>query len=352
MKREDISRAVGDIDTAYIEEAAEEPHHSRRPWVKWALPLAACFLLICAAVLPTGVPADGAPPPNGGTPVSGEADGAPPSNGGTAVSGEADSAAKIETDEEIVPECDTDQREAVCRQLRFNDARLLAVSGDINLSAEDFVPMSRAELLAYFGTALPVSQALPSLRPLSPEPADYGLYRSSGGEIYRDGNAFPFVSGDGSQRVDILLSKASHYVCVTPEPTEDEALHFTAVNGRDLAVFRDGGTLYVEWMQSGVGWRVQAQGLSDEDFVQLLTVLVKPVEHVPEQTLTGRIQTLDPYAHALWVAAEDGSGGVRVELPADTQMDTLQLGDRVTVTWTGECATLQTVWAEQLVDLS
>lgn len=333
MKREDISRAVGDIDTAYIEEAAGEPHHSRRPWVKWALPLAACFLLICTAVLPAGVPGDSDPP----------------SNGGTAVSGEADSAAKIETDEEIVPEYNTESEEAVYCQLRFNDARLLAVSGDIDLSAEDFVPMSRAELLAYFGTALPVSQALPSLRPLFPEPADYGLYRSSRGQIYRDGNAFPFVSGDGSQRVDILLSKASHYACVTPEPTEDETLCFTPVNGRDLAVFRDGGTLYVEWMQSGVGWRVQAQGLSEEDFVQLLTMLVKPVEHVPEQTLTGRIQTLDPCAHALWVAAEDGSGGVRVELPADTQMDTFQLGDRVTVTWTGECATLQTVWAAQLV---
>lgn len=351
MKREDISRAVGDIDTAYIEEAAEEPDQKKmgKPWMKRVLPIAACVTLVLTSAwfLWQRVPLGQA--------------GAAAQDSLCGSIGDCQENTDMSPDsgtDGAAPETDnTSKDQAASQTVQFNDAHLRPVAGgEIELLAEDFVPMSREELLTYFDTTLPISQMLPELRPLSPSQMDlwpYGLYRRNGGEIYHDQTIFPFANSDGSKQVQIQLSKVRHMAGVVPELREDGVLHRTAVNGRELTVFRDrdSGVLYVEWLQNGVGWRVWAAGLTEETFYQLLVGLVEPMDPRPTQTLSGQVFGIDPRAHTVWVVPEDGSG-MMVELPADCSMEKIQMYDRVQVIWQGEPATLQTVWKEQLTEFT
>lgn len=344
MKREDISRAVGDIDTEYIEEAADEEPHRKHgaPW-KWALTAAACVALVLTAALY-------------------QTDRRPMSQG----SGENASAGAAADCSESQPELDSDGDETCAPESaapdtekgalpEFNDAILHpAVGSTIQLLADDFVPLSQEELLTYFQTELPISDILPELYPFAQEDTPpSGVYRSGGGrgETYYDRSRFSYANLEGSQQLQILLSRVSHGQNVQPQLLTDGRLRFTPVNGRRLAVFRDGDTLYVEWMQHDVGWRVRADGLPGETFYQLLTQLVEPAELTEQQSLTGQLRVIDPQAHTVAVQPEQGRG-VQVRLPQDFAMDQLHLYDRVTVTWQGECASLGAVWTEQLLEFT
>ena len=53
MKREEISKALGEIDPAFVEEAAAGPIREKNgvyPWLQAALPLAACLMLVLTAL--------------------------------------------------------------------------------------------------------------------------------------------------------------------------------------------------------------------------------------------------------------------------------------------------------------
>ena len=335
MRREDISRAVGEIDTMYLEEAADEPQRRaarKRRW-KGVFPIAACFALVLTSVWVLS------------------------HDGSMELESSTEQAEHAARDDQAASDGSSygDAAAGHVDQFLYNDAKLSpAPMQEVDLIGMKFVPMRREALLAYFETELPVSEILPDLTQISSEQMreegmSYGLYQKEHGEVFYDENCFSFVDAEGSVRVDIRLSKVRHSAGVQPEISG--TLRTTTVNGRALTVFRDRdrGILHVEWMQHGVGWRICADGLEDPEFYQLLAGLVEPTAAAAEQSLAGRIEVLDPQAHAVWIVPEHGAS-MRVELPENFDMESIRLFDEVRVTWQGEPATLQTVWAEQLTE--
>lgn len=341
MKREDISRALGDIDPAFVEEAADQPP-GRRPapgFLRWAMPVAACVGVVLLVVWGPSPAVDGQETCAGQS----TAEMAQASSGTAQPPADSSGIGAPEN------EAERDQYKNMSGSLVCNHARLQpAVHGEVDLKGGDFVPMDRGALLDYYGVELPIPQVLPDLDPLD-GPEEQGLWRQEDGQVYRDSNGFSFANAAGDRQVELVLSKASHFVQVLPQLLDGETLQFTPVNGLYLAVFQGDGTLYTEWMQGEVGWRLSAHGLTHGEFYRLLAALISPVEPEPEHSLTGEIGVIDPVARSLWLDPPEGRS-IRVQLPQGVPMEDLKLGDRATVTWRGECATLDTVWAQQLME--
>ena len=73
-------------------------------------------------------------------------------------------------------------------------------------------------------------------------------------------------------------------------------------------------------------------------------------------TTTGEIITIDPYANHIGVRldeeqAPEYSRVYGIDLPDGQSAENYSLGDRVEVTYTGEPATILTIWADQFVDI-
>ena len=73
-------------------------------------------------------------------------------------------------------------------------------------------------------------------------------------------------------------------------------------------------------------------------------------------TITGEIVVIDPYANHIGVRldkeqAPEYSSVYGIDLPDGQSAGDYSLGDRVEVMYTGEPATILTIWAEQLVDI-
>ena len=231
------------------------------------------------------------------------------------------------------------------------------VTAQINLSGEDFTPLSYDELLAYFGAALPVEEALPAFRRVPPD-GGYGVYQSQGGGVYYDGNSVTFATEDGEQVFAVTLAKAFLHPYDAFTLSEDE-LHFTEWSGRSLALFHymdgDGDSCYyVEFLQNGVGYYVGTKNVSEADFLQGLAALVEEAAGPAGKTHTvsGRVTVVDPMAGHIAIAPDEGEDaatlGIDLE-PGETA--NYAMGDRITVTYAGEPATIGRLWEQQILQI-
>lgn len=234
-----------------------------------------------------------------------------------------------------------------------------AVTSNIALMWEDYAPMTYEELLDYFQTDLPVTQALPDL---TLKENSYGIYQGKERETYYDGNTVVFESGDGTQRVQVVLSKVFKHTSDVFQLTGDQ-LAFTQVKNRDLAVFHytdEAGQscYYAEVLQHDVAFQVEGENLSEEDYAKVLEALVDPAQQRESvRTLVGSVIATDPYTNDLGILldgeqAPQYSRGYSVHLPQGLQVEDFTLGDVVEVTYTGEPATICTVWEEQFMDIT
>ena len=74
-------------------------------------------------------------------------------------------------------------------------------------------------------------------------------------------------------------------------------------------------------------------------------------------TIIGEIIAIDPYANHIGIRLDEDkapeySRGYGIDLPDGQSVDGYSLGDRVEITYMGEPATVLTIWAEQLVDIT
>lgn len=144
----------------------------------------------------------------------------------------------------------------------------------------------------------------------------------------------------------------------------EQKIEFTDINGRELTVFHytneDGADCYyTEFLQDDVAFRIDSENIPVEDHVKCLQALVKKMPYSAETNykITGQITAIDPYANHIGILLDDDvapqySRGFGIELPNDRSADDYSLGDLVEVTFTGEPATICTIWAEQFVDIS
>ena len=312
MNAKQFSEGLGEIEEKYIAEAVAV--YPRKSSLGKAAALAACAALVIAAVLiPTW----------------------------------------LGREEALLPAGDGGYEEL---QLFFN--QIAQPSGGANLfdlSGEDFVPMSYEEVLAYFQVTLPVDAACPTLSLVgAPEGGGFGRFASESRGTYYDGNTVLFSDGTGRQQVAVGLEKVWRCSGLGFQLTE-EPLRFSAVNGRELALFRyqdeeGNDCCYVEFVQNDVAFLVRMQNLSSEDVARCLQALVeeRPGEGTVH-TVTGEVTAVDPYANHIGVDGEDGIYGVN--LPEELPAEGFSLGNVVRVTYTGEPATIDTIWAQQLLEI-
>lgn len=276
-------------------------------------------------------------------------------------------------------------------ELRFNELAEAPQKEIVSLFAlmgEDFVSMTHSELLDYYGVTLPVEELFPALTATGPEEDDWGIYRGGERGVYFDTNTFSFESGDGVLGLYVTLDKAFH-LPASPWELPGNELRFTVVNGWELALFAypdEEGNRYfrAEFRQDGVNFCVTGKNLAEGEFAVVLGALLEQREDfVPGEvrTVTGKVtagisrQTLtaspmdgstgDTSAESfvtyrgplglLTVNGGNGYSSLGIELTPEQAarlwFADLSVGDLVTVRFTGEPATIGTVWNQQLVSI-
>ncbi len=326
-----FSEAVSELGDKYYEEAANY-HCKKHEWVKFTS-LAACAAIALAAVLGAlwkQIPRQTVPQPG--------------------------------HDSQIIttPDHQPDNTEQVI-SLNVNETEAPnAVTGNICLGADDFTSMSYEELLRYFDVSLPITETLPYLTLQS---GAFGIYKTDSRDIYYDGNLVEFQNSDGTQSINIVFSKIFKHTSDVFTLSADE-LKFTEINGRELAVFHytdenEIDCYYTEFLQNDVALVVSSENISAEDYAKCLQVLVDQVEQNSSSvnTIAGEIVVIDPYANHIAVRldeeqAPEYSSVYGINLPDGQSAEDYSLGDRVEITYTGEPATVLTIWAEQFVDIA
>ena len=324
-----FSEAMSELGNKYYEEAANY-HCKKHGWIKFTS-LAACAAIVLAVSFAAlwKLPSQTTPQPEYDPPIITNPDNQ---------SGNPEQAISLNVNEIETPN---------------------VVSANISLGADDYTAMSYKELLKYFDTSLPVTETLPYLTLQS---KDFAIFQSENRDVYYDGNSVVFQNSDGTQSVNIVLSKVFKHTYDIFDLSDDE-LKFTDVNGRELAVFyykseNGADCYYAEFFQDDVAFIISSENISAEDYAKCLQALVNKTQQSSNSvhTITGEIMAIDPYANHIGIRLDEDkapeySRGYGIDLPDGQSADGYSLGDRVEVTYRGEPATILTIWAEQLVDI-
>lgn len=324
-----FSEAMSELGDKYYEEAANY-HCKKHGWIKFTS-LAACAAIVLAVSFAAlwKLPSQTTPQPEYDPPIITNPDNQ---------SGNPEQAISLNVNEIETPN---------------------VVSANISLGADDYTAMSYKELLKYFDTSLPVTETLPYLTLQS---ENFGIFQSEDRDIYYDGNLVVFQNSDGTQSINIELSKVFKHTYDAFTLNADK-LKFTEINGRELAVFHytdENGAdcYYTEFLQNDVAFMVGSENISMEDYAKCLQVLVEKTQQNSGSinTITGEIGVIDPYANHIGVRldkeqAPEYSSVYGINLTDGQSAEDYSPGDRVEVTYTGEPATILTIWAEQLVDI-
>ena len=144
---------------------------------------------------------------------------------------------------------------------------------DIGLFWEDFVEMTPVELADHYGV-----DVMPEM------PADLkawedqqcGVFRREGGtgELYWDGNVLNYSNESFDRSVNLEVWKHRDFAsCVAFFDFIEER---SVINGTEVAIaLSEGGYYHAEFTYGGVGFRLIAEGLSEEEVVDVIRSLTR-----------------------------------------------------------------------------
>ena len=155
--------------------------------------------------------------------------------------------------------------------LFFEKNNIEFASLDIGLEPEDFVSMSLDEMLEYYGA---------EIRPDVPEDlklgdCEYGIYKKDGGsgEVYWD-NTNLYYSDDTYNRI-LSVDIAKGRIPPTCVVVESDDMKKSVISGAEvLLVNVRKDALYAEFTVANVGFRINARGLSREEFVEVVRSII------------------------------------------------------------------------------
>lgn len=144
----------------------------------------------------------------------------------------------------------------------INDGEFVAI--DIDIGAFTFVPMTLAQLNAYYGVRLTaVGERYPDWEFSN---ADYGIYTDGGNEVIKE-NAVSYTSPDDTKSIDIIINKGTLPMeCATNE----EELVESRIGAGCAYLFSSGDMFRAEFMRNGSGVLLRTRGLSESEFMQVL----------------------------------------------------------------------------------
>ena len=162
-----------------------------------------------------------------------------------------------------------DDKIVIC-PMEVSGARL---KQDIALMCDDFVEMTPEEMMAYYGVNV-VPEVPAELEAW--EDQRCGVFRRGGGtgEVYWDGNVLNFSNDSFSRSVNLEVWKARSFIsCVAYFDLIEER---SVINGVEVAIaLSEGGYYHAEFTRGGVGFRLIAEGLSEEEVVTVIRSLTR-----------------------------------------------------------------------------
>lgn len=142
---------------------------------------------------------------------------------------------------------------------------------DIGLMWDDFVEMAPEELRDYYGMDV-VPEVPADLKAW--EDQRCGVFRRSGGtgEVYWDGNVLNFSDDSFARSVNLEVWKDREFI--TCYAFFDFIEEYSVINGVDVALaVSEGGYYHAEFTRGGVGFRLIAEGLSQQEVVDVIRSL-------------------------------------------------------------------------------
>ena len=144
---------------------------------------------------------------------------------------------------------------------------------NINLAVEDFVEMSREEMIEYYGI-----DYFPDV------PADMkaweggrlGIFKRNGGtgEVYWDQDVLNYSNEGITRHINIEVAKGNiPFLDYGVFSVEDET---SVINNVELKIGLTGdGHYYTEFMYKNVGFIISAEGLTQDEFVSVIASIIK-----------------------------------------------------------------------------
>ncbi len=143
----------------------------------------------------------------------------------------------------------------------------------INLAVEDFVEMSREEMIEYYGI-----DYFPDV------PADMkaweggrlGVFKRNGGtgEVYWDQDVLNYSNEEITRHINIEVAKGNiPFLDYGMFSVEDET---SVINNVELKIgLTDEGHYFTEFMYKNVGFIISAEGLTQDEFVSVIASIIK-----------------------------------------------------------------------------
>lgn len=144
---------------------------------------------------------------------------------------------------------------------------------DIDIKEDDFVEMSLDEMKQYYG--VDIEPVVPvDIKPWKDE--RYGVYKRNGGtgEVYYETTIFNYSSEDYKRDVHLEISKGKipFSCCLHSDGTEKKSV----INNHEVFIgLSESGYYYTEFMYQGVGFIIYADGVSQEEFVNIIASVIK-----------------------------------------------------------------------------
>ncbi len=142
----------------------------------------------------------------------------------------------------------------------------------IALMCDDFIRMSREQINAYY--EVNIFPTVPSdLR--EKEEQTFGIFRrKSTGEVYWDGNKIHYGNSDDSRAVNVNIDKD----CVPFDFWNifDDVQTRSVINNTEVGIAQTScGDFYAEFLFGGVGFRIVTTGLTEDEFLHIISSLLQ-----------------------------------------------------------------------------
>ena len=146
------------------------------------------------------------------------------------------------------------------------------VKHDFEIKAEDFIKMDKTEINEYYGVN--IFPALPN-DIKEREDTTYGIYKKDlDGEVYYDQNILNYSNLDFTRNINIEIKKDS--IAVLDYGVDKSSEEKSIINNWQVLISHSNPNSYQAlFLYKNVGFCVNADGLSQEEFITILSSIIK-----------------------------------------------------------------------------
>lgn len=144
---------------------------------------------------------------------------------------------------------------------------------NINIAVDDFVKMTREEMIEYYGVDY-IPDVPADIKPWEDERS--GIYKRDGGtgEVYWDTDILNYSNEDFTRSVHVEVDKGSYVLqdYLYFKGTEEKSV----INNVDVFIgLTENGYYYSEFMYNGVGFLIDAEGVTEDEFVAIIASIIQ-----------------------------------------------------------------------------